>query len=173
MHINDWVTIQVVGGSKGFRGICALRVPFSSFFVVFRFILNYSNFSLEDKTRQFFLNYPRQAVFLEHFDSSEERQTREFWKSIFDYIQRKFVMKKCLLWNFFSSRSSVRFYPCQEGMKRWKCPLSFNPFFLSIFLPVNFLCNVRQYFFHQSQIGFPKASNFGQPCLNTRFNFVK
>ena len=29
-NINDWVTFQDIGGSKGFRGICALRVPFSS-----------------------------------------------------------------------------------------------------------------------------------------------
>ena len=28
MYINDWVTIQDIGGYKGFRGICALRVPF-------------------------------------------------------------------------------------------------------------------------------------------------
>ena len=26
--MKDWVTIQDVGGSKGFRGICALRVPY-------------------------------------------------------------------------------------------------------------------------------------------------
>ena len=29
-NINDWVTIEDIGGSKGFRGICALRAPFSS-----------------------------------------------------------------------------------------------------------------------------------------------
>ena len=27
-NLNDWVTIQDIGGSKGFRGICALRFAF-------------------------------------------------------------------------------------------------------------------------------------------------
>ena len=31
MYINDWVMIQDIGRSKGFRGICSLRVPFSGF----------------------------------------------------------------------------------------------------------------------------------------------
>ena len=35
MYINDWVTIQDIGGSKGFRGICNLRAPFSSKIYVF------------------------------------------------------------------------------------------------------------------------------------------
>ena len=28
MYINNWVMIQDIGGSKGFRGFFALRVPF-------------------------------------------------------------------------------------------------------------------------------------------------
>ena len=28
MYIKDWITIQDVGGSKGFRAICALRKPY-------------------------------------------------------------------------------------------------------------------------------------------------
>ena len=68
-NINDRVTIQDIGGSKGFRGICALRVPFSSYYYYY-----YLYTGLEETTA-FETSDRKQFLHIYHIVSDNNEQT--------------------------------------------------------------------------------------------------
>ena len=106
-----------------------------SIFVVFLFLLNYSDFSVEGKTRQFFLSFPKQAVFSKYLDIFPRNAKLVNFEKAFLIKFRESLRWKNAFFEFFSLHFLV--FVFIHVRKEWK---DGNVLFLSTLSFYTFSC---------------------------------